>query len=84
MSTINALNNWEWDKYGKVEKDNRRIAIPVSPEMEKLIALFKNAYPDRKFSDAKVIGTFVEAGARAWVGDFYAKRQAAAVDQEAQ
>lgn len=56
-----------WDKYGKKDQKNRRVAVPVSPEMEKLIAIFKDAYPNRKFSDTKVIGTFVEAGAKLWV-----------------
>lgn len=56
-----------WDKHGKKEQKNRRIAVPVSPEMDKLIAIFRDAYPDRKFSDTKVIGTFVEAGAKLWV-----------------
>lgn len=68
----------EWEKYGKKDNDNRRIAIPVSTEMEKLINMFKQAYPDRTFSDTKVIGTFVEAGARLWV----AQRQASQSEQE--
>ena len=57
----------DWSKYGKRDTDNRRIAIPVSLEMEKLIQMFKDSYGDRKFSDTKVIGTFVEAGARLWI-----------------
>lgn len=73
------LQESEWSKYGKKENQNRRIAVPVSGEMEKLIAIFKDAYPDRKFSDTKVIGTFVEAGAKLWVAQM---RQAKTKSEE--
>lgn len=66
--------SFNWTKHGRVEKETRRIAIPVSTEMEKLLEVFRSAYPDVKFSDAKIIGTFVEAGARSWVTDFYVKK----------
>lgn len=61
----------DWDKHGKSENPSgrpskRRVAVPVTPQLEKLIDMFKQMYPGRNFSDAAVLKTFIEAGAKVW------------------
>lgn len=76
------MSNLDWTKYGKVDTKNRRVAVPVSNEMEKLMDIFRQAYPDRRFSDTKIIGTFVEAGARLWVTQNFSNQNNTPVQQE--
>lgn len=71
----------DWTKNGRKKEPSsqakRRLSIPVSPEMQKLIALFKAEYPSVSYSDTAVLSTFIEAGARTW----YAQKQRAAEEQ---
>lgn len=69
----------DWDKHGTTEGQSkssgkRRIAVPVTPQLEKLMDMFKSKYPGRKFSDAGVLKTFIEAGAKVWYSQQQSER----------
>lgn len=70
------MSSFNWVKNATKEASVRRVAIPVNEELDKLIAFFKDQYPEHRFSDTKVIKTFVEAGARQWAADLMAQRKA--------
>ncbi len=63
----------DWDKHGiepELKKSGspkeRRLAVPVTEQLDSAIEQFKNAYPHKKFSDAAVLKTMIEAGFRVW------------------
>ena len=58
----------EWTKHSR-KKPTRRIAIPVSDNLEKAIDAFQAFYPEQHFSDTRVLVTMIEAGFRQWVKD---------------
>ena len=69
------MSDYNWSKYGKKENSKmKRIAVPVNAELEKVLELFRSSYPDISFSDAKILGTFIEAGARVWISDMRKKK----------
>jgi len=60
----------EWDKHG-VQPDEdptqaRRLAVPITPQLDQAIQTFKDTYAPRKFSDTAVLKTMIEAGFRVW------------------
>jgi hypothetical protein len=57
-----------WDNLGKrIDVKSRRLAIEITPDMQDVIVMFKDKYPNLKFSDSKVIKTFIKAGVMLWV-----------------
>lgn len=64
--------NNQWLKHGKdPETQNqssgtKRVAVPVTPQLDQLIELFRKTYPVRRFSKTAVMKTFLEAGAKTW------------------
>lgn len=72
----------KWTKHGtqvQPEDLNKtktiRKAVPVSPELQKAIELFKRTYPDTKFSDTDVIKTMIEAGFKQWFIDIQSEQE---------
>lgn len=68
----------DWTKHSQPVPNNdpnvpqvgtRRVAVPVTPQLNALMVKFKDSYPQGRYSDAAVLKTFVEAGARAWIMD---------------
>lgn len=58
----------DWEKHGKRDdRKPRRVPVPVSKELDKLMTMFRDKYPDSRFSDTKILGTMVEAGFRLWI-----------------
>lgn len=63
----------DWTKHGRATKlqsstgkSDRRLAIPVTPELDRIIRMFRDTYPQRTFSDTAIIKSFIEAGIRVW------------------
>lgn len=68
-----GILNMDWDKHGTqptqvagVSTGTRRCAVPVTPQLETLIELFRTKYPHKNFSKTAVMKTFLEAGAKVW------------------
>ena len=56
-----------WDNLGRrTDLKPRRLAIEITPDMENVIELFKSKYPNLKFTDTKVLKTFIKAGVMLW------------------
>lgn len=64
----------DWEKNGTKNKaaKKRRIAIPMTEELERAILVFKKVHPDVK-TDTAVLETVIEAGFRVWGAEQKAK-----------
>ena len=65
MNTINM----DWAKHAKKKsksKVDRRLSIPISTDLQKVIDFFKARNPDLEFSDSAVLMTFLEAGIKSF------------------
>lgn len=66
------MSDIDWSRHGTDPSAKpqgagpRRLAVPVSEQLQKLIVIFKESYPDKKFSDTDVLKTFIESGAKTW------------------
>lgn len=65
-----SMSEFDWKKNARADDEIKRIAVPVSPEMRKVLSLFRSHYPDVKLSDTKILSTFIEAGVRLWFVDY--------------
>lgn len=68
----------DWTKHAKGNKKaaQRRLAITVTPELEKAIKIFKASNKGVSFSDTSVVMTMIEAGFSTWAADMRAKASA--------
>lgn len=61
-------NDTIWEKYASSASKpnkNKRLSIPLTPELETAISAFKQYHPDVK-TDAAVAKTMLEAGFKQW------------------
>ena len=76
----------DWDKHGRDLNNSpnkkRRVAVPVTPQLNKLIELFRDTYPQNTFSDAAVLKTFIEAGAKVWYNQTNQVKQQTTIQTE--
>lgn len=69
----------DWTKHATVAKVNKpkkkRMAVPITPDLEKAIAVFKQYHPEVT-KDTAVIQTMIEAGFTQWGMDMKRKAEA--------
>ncbi len=66
----------DWAKHAtrkSKSKDTRRLALPITPELQKAIEFFRMQNSKYDFTDTAVVITFIEAGVRAYVANLNAK-----------
>ena len=69
----------DWSKHAKKKSKpqvERRLSLPVSGDLEKVITFFKSRNPEFDFSDTAVLMTLIEAGVKAFVMDMKAQAEA--------
>lgn len=60
----------------------RRLSVPVTVNLQKVIDAFKSNYPGIDYKDTAVLSTFIEAGAKVWAAHQRAKKAQAEVESE--
>lgn len=75
----------DWNKHataGKVNKPKKkRMAVTITPELEKAIVVFKKYHPEVT-KDTAVIQTMIEAGFNQWAMDMKQKAEAQQAQQQ--
>lgn len=76
----------DWTKHAKAQApivtdlQPKRIPVTVSVEMQKVMKHFREQHPSSEFSETGILATFLEAGVRAYLEDFAAKKRAQVAD----
>ena len=74
-----------WAKHAKKKTkpmNERRLSLPISVELEKVIAFFKSKNPEFEFSDSAVLMTFIEAGIKIYVIEMSKKSAPKEIDND--
>ena len=72
----------DWSKHAKKKSKptiDRRLSLPITVDLQRVIDFFKNKNPDLEFSDTAVLMTFIEAGMRSYIAEINASKKAATV-----
>ena len=59
--------NIDWSKHAKKKSKlviDRRLSLPVSKELQKVIDFFRSRNSELEFSDTAILMTFIEAGVK--------------------
>lgn len=61
------MMNIDWSKHAKKKSKpaiDRRLSLPVTKELQKVIDFFRSRNPELEFSDTAILMTFIEAGVK--------------------
>ena len=66
----------DWDKHGTSKNStNRRLAVPITDQLEMALTKFREAYPHKQFKDVAIMKTMIEAGFKVWFANHQTQSQ---------
>lgn len=75
----------DWSKHAKKKSKpviDRRLSLPVTKELQKVIEFFRSRNPELEFSDTAILMTFIEAGVKTYAMELSKKQQSSTQEKD--